>query len=301
MELKWLEDFLLLLETGSFSKAAARRHVTQPAFSRRIRALEHWLGVPLVDRSRAPLRFTEAARAGEDEVRHIVSRFYELRSHLRAEAVARRRVAFTAQHTLSVVALPRLLRFVEQAVPQVVYRARSANKPDCIAQLARGEADFLLCYDKPGLEPVPAGLGARRLRLGTERLVPVSGCAEPNRPLHGPQPDRPLPLLAYPEDSFLGQALRDDCLRPLMMGFSVQTVCVSAFTIALKEMALNGLGIAWLPHDLVADDLRAGRLHSLEPVLSGCPLQISLYATTTPADPDIERIWQALEGATVTP
>jgi DNA-binding transcriptional LysR family regulator len=47
MELKWLEDLLALLEEGSISRAAARRHVTQPAYSRRVRQLEQWLGVEL--------------------------------------------------------------------------------------------------------------------------------------------------------------------------------------------------------------------------------------------------------------
>ena len=40
MELKWLEDFVSLANTSSFSKSAKQRNVTQPAFSRRIRALE---------------------------------------------------------------------------------------------------------------------------------------------------------------------------------------------------------------------------------------------------------------------
>ncbi|WP_315980356.1 LysR family transcriptional regulator [Aliamphritea spongicola] len=44
MELKWLIDFTALVEHGSFSKAAESRFVTQPAFSRRIRSLENWLG-----------------------------------------------------------------------------------------------------------------------------------------------------------------------------------------------------------------------------------------------------------------
>ena len=52
MESKWLEDFVSLAETGSFSRSAALRHVTQPAFSRRIRSLEAWLGADLIDRSR---------------------------------------------------------------------------------------------------------------------------------------------------------------------------------------------------------------------------------------------------------
>jgi DNA-binding transcriptional LysR family regulator len=40
MELIWFEDYLALAETLNFSRAAELRHVTQPAFSRRIRALE---------------------------------------------------------------------------------------------------------------------------------------------------------------------------------------------------------------------------------------------------------------------
>ena len=51
MELKWLEDFLSLAETRSFSRSAEQRRVTQPAFSRRIRSLEIWLGTVLLDRS----------------------------------------------------------------------------------------------------------------------------------------------------------------------------------------------------------------------------------------------------------
>ena len=57
MELKWLEDLLVLLEEKSVTRAAARRHVTQPAFSRRIRQLEQWLGVEIVDRSTKPVSF----------------------------------------------------------------------------------------------------------------------------------------------------------------------------------------------------------------------------------------------------
>jgi DNA-binding transcriptional LysR family regulator len=60
METKWLEDFVSLAETRSFSRSAQLRHVTQPAFSRRIQALEAWAGTDLVDRSSYPTRLTPA-------------------------------------------------------------------------------------------------------------------------------------------------------------------------------------------------------------------------------------------------
>ena len=56
LNLSWLDDFLALVESGNFSRAAEERHMTQPAFSRRIRALEEWLGTELFDRSSQPAR-----------------------------------------------------------------------------------------------------------------------------------------------------------------------------------------------------------------------------------------------------
>jgi DNA-binding transcriptional LysR family regulator len=59
MELYWLQDFLSLVRNGNFSRAAAERHVTQSAFSRRIQALEDWAGAPLFDRATHPIELTE--------------------------------------------------------------------------------------------------------------------------------------------------------------------------------------------------------------------------------------------------
>ena len=62
MNLSWLDDFLTLAAIGNFSRAADERHMTQPAFSRRIMALEEWLGVDLFDRGSKPPRLTETGR-----------------------------------------------------------------------------------------------------------------------------------------------------------------------------------------------------------------------------------------------
>src|SRR6476620_9219891 len=59
MNLIWLEDFVALAVTGNFSRAADDRHSSQPAFSRRIRALEEWIGADLFDRSSQPAMLTE--------------------------------------------------------------------------------------------------------------------------------------------------------------------------------------------------------------------------------------------------
>ena len=59
MQLEWLEDFIELARTRSLSRAAEIRCVTHPAFGRRIKALEDWFGVPLIERKQ-PLSLTPA-------------------------------------------------------------------------------------------------------------------------------------------------------------------------------------------------------------------------------------------------
>lgn len=87
MELYWLQDFLALVRTRNFSRAATERHVTQSAFSRRIQALEDWAGVPLFDRSAHPV---ELALAGQQLLPIAVTSvelLLDFRASMRANAV----------------------------------------------------------------------------------------------------------------------------------------------------------------------------------------------------------------------
>lgn len=64
IELVWFEDCAALADTLHFSRAAELRHVTQPAFSRRIQALEEWVGTPLFTRNLINGSLVKAADRG---------------------------------------------------------------------------------------------------------------------------------------------------------------------------------------------------------------------------------------------
>ena len=66
MDIMWLEDFIKLADEGNFSRAAEARNLTQPAFSRRIRALEDWVGATLVDRDTHRIALGTEDAATED-------------------------------------------------------------------------------------------------------------------------------------------------------------------------------------------------------------------------------------------
>jgi LysR family transcriptional regulator, hypochlorite-specific transcription factor HypT len=74
MNVKWLEDFLALCETRSFTTAARRRFLTQSALSKHLQALETWLGAEtLLDRSTNPLRITSAGLSFRETASQIVA------------------------------------------------------------------------------------------------------------------------------------------------------------------------------------------------------------------------------------
>ncbi|MCK7499828.1 MAG: LysR family transcriptional regulator [Comamonadaceae bacterium] len=116
METKWLEDFVSLAETRSFSRSAQLRHVTQPAFSRRIQALEAWAGIDLVDRSSVPdaahAGRRDLPRAGAGDPRRRCSRARNLmRSH---QAGGQDMIEFAVPHTLAFTFFPHWLMDLRQ-------------------------------------------------------------------------------------------------------------------------------------------------------------------------------------------
>jgi DNA-binding transcriptional LysR family regulator len=79
MNLRHLSHWLALAETGSFSRAAEKLHITQSALSRSIQSLEEELGGPLVDRIGKKNELTPLGRSVLERARRIVHEANELK------------------------------------------------------------------------------------------------------------------------------------------------------------------------------------------------------------------------------
>src|SRR5437660_3355498 len=102
MNLSWIDDFMALAASGNFSRAADERHMTQPAFSRRIRALEEWLGTDLFDRSSQPARLTVAGEWFQDIAHELMARVARIPGEAQAVAeTSSTTLRFAATHALS--------------------------------------------------------------------------------------------------------------------------------------------------------------------------------------------------------
>ncbi len=83
MDTKWLEDFVSLAETRSFSRSAQLRHVTQSAFSRRIQSLEAWAGADLINRSSYPTTLTPAGEVLHAKALELLQSLQSIKSEMK--------------------------------------------------------------------------------------------------------------------------------------------------------------------------------------------------------------------------
>ncbi len=290
MELKWLEDFLSVASTHSFSRSAEARNVTQSAFSRRIRSLELWLGCELLDRSTYPVSLTAEGRAFRESAEEIVRLCYQSRAGLAGRKTPTQgMIALTALHTLSVTFVPQWLSSLRPSLGQIGSRVLPENYALCIQALVDGGYDFLLTFHHPSI-PVPLDPGRFPfVTVGQDHLAAVASAAH----IDDWRAAGPLPLLQYSRGSFLGLLTSLAQGQPGAPETFVAHVNENSMAEAMKFMALEGHGVAWLPRSLAAAEIAAGRLQVVAPEM---PMDIRLYRDGTRSRPVVERVWQAAQG-----
>lgn len=279
MKQEWIEDFLALAEFGTFSRAAIARNVTQPAFSRRIRMLEQWLGVILVDRSRQPIQLTAVAQRHMPEFRALLYDLAQLRMRMQEEHKGSIHLVVSTQHSLTITHLPALLRLIgQESKHHIEFEVQSENRDDCVTSFMRGKADLLLCLEEehdPLLSVMPKTL---RLQLGIEKIIPVSAPDMQNKhkPLFGQEGQKRLKVLSFPVESYMGRIM-SGAMSQVMRTHSVEVVHESVFLAGVKEMVKAGLGMAWLPWSLVASDVHQEKLVDLSSEFPVLNMRFSIY------------------------
>lgn len=278
MEIKWLEDFVSLAETHSFSRSAELRHVTQPAFSRRIQSLEAWVGTELIDRSSYPTSLTPAGKVFYEQALAMLAQVSETRALLRGQRSANAQVLeFAVPHTLSLTFFPEWLKALERELGTLPCRLRALNVHDAVLTLVEGGCDLVMVYHHPrqAIQLDPAHYDM--LVLGTERLSPYSVPDAAGRPLFRlPGTDKkPVPFLSYTPNAFLGRMvdmlLAESAADTLKLDKCYETDMAEA----LKVMALAGHGMAFLPESAVREDVQQGRLVRAE-AARGLPQSIDM-------------------------
>ncbi len=262
METKWLEDFVSLAETRSFSRSAQLRHVTQPAFSRRIQALEAWAGIDLVDRSSYPTRLTPAGETFHAQSLEILDGLQATRNLMRShQAAGQDMIEFAVPHTLAFTFFPHWLMGLRPGFGAVKSRLTALNVHDAVLRLTEGGCDLLIAYHHPSQ---PLQLSADRyemLSLGSETLAPYAKAGPDGEPLFRlPGRSRaPLPFLGYASGAYMAR-LVEVILKQAGEPLHLESIYETDMAEGLKAMALEGHGLAFLPHSSVRKELATRRL-----------------------------------------
>ncbi|KQP29716.1 LysR family transcriptional regulator [Methylobacterium sp. Leaf104] len=304
MDSAWLEDFLALVDGGHFSRAAEQRGITQPAFSRRVRALEDWVGGPLFDRDSQPVTLTPAGLRFRPVAEETLRRLYQGREAARAAGrAAAETLRFAATQALSLTFFPPWLRALEARESfSATVHLTAAHMAACEQVMLRGEAQFLLCHHHPAAASFLMSEPFRSLPVGTDHLLPVSapvpGAATP---LFSPSETSgtPVPLLGFSGESGIGRILA--ATRAVEeSGARLGPSFTSHLASVLVAMARDGRGLAWAPMSLVADDLARGTLVRAAGPERDIAIEIRLYRARARQSPPAERLWAAVAGGSGT-
>lgn len=296
MELKWLEDFVTLAEVRNFSRAAEARGVTQPAFGRRVRTLEEWVGAQLFLRSPQGVTLTAAGeellRGADDLIRRIV----QLRRDVReAGGLETANLRFAATHALSFTFFPQWMRRVELGAPAGPVQLISDSMQACEELMLHGDAQFLLCHYHPlapGRCTDPQFLSTP---VGEDALVPyVAPDAEGAPRWRLAEGAGDLPMLAYSTESGLGRIVEARRFRERAQG--LRPVFSAHLAAALQGMARGGQGIAWLPATLAEQDVGEGRLVRGGGGEWDIPIEIRVFRPSARQSPAAEAFWAQLRG-----
>lgn len=304
MELKWLQDFVVLVETRNFSTAAQRRNVSQPAFSRRIQSLEQWTGVELIDRATTPVELTASGKAFEQIARDVIKKLLDSRERMKFyEKINGNLIAIATSHALSTSYFAKWFSALGPAFTDLTARVIPTNAHEGVLMLRDSNCDLLMSYYHPR---VPLDLDPilfPHITIGTDRLVPLcvsDADGNPRYPLSDAS-EAPLPYLEYNSSIVLARAVAGVLQRHP----SVHLVpCYETDMVeALKAMMLAGRGIGWLPHSVAEAEIEQGRLvHAAgtpNRVMSAdgewdTDIELRLYCAAIPQKPRVKQLWEFL-------
>jgi len=138
MDLRHLSSFVAVAEEGSFTRAARRLYVSQPALSQRIRKLEDELGARLFERRGRDVELTEAGRALLEGA-YGMERAIEAAREAAGVGTGRLRVGFVeyANHAV----LPEVLGAFRRLRPDAELEYREGSTAEQVGALREGEID----------------------------------------------------------------------------------------------------------------------------------------------------------------
>ncbi|HRE13335.1 MAG TPA: LysR family transcriptional regulator [Usitatibacteraceae bacterium] len=254
-----LRVFEAVARHASFSRAAEELHLTQPAVSMQVKALETQAGLPLIEQVGKRLALTDAGREIHARAGTVIRELALADDALAAlRGLTQGRLPIGAVSTAKYLTPPLLSRFLG-AHPGVQLELAIDNRELVIAKLAANEIDLAI-MGRP-----PAKLDAVAEPFANHPHVVV---APPDHPLAG---RRRIPVETLARERFVvrepGSGTRTLLEKVFAdAGFAVPVAMQMASNETIKQAVIAGLGLAFLSRHTLGLELGAGRLVALDVV-----------------------------------
>jgi DNA-binding transcriptional LysR family regulator len=269
--LRQLECFVAVVDQGSFTRAAATLHISQPALSMQVAGLERELGRPLFDRLPAGPAPTSTGRRALARARQALRVTSELVRDARATDAATLlgEVRVATVHSVSVGVLPALIRRWRRAAPQVdIALQEYRHVSEMHEAILRGDVDLVV-------GPRPAAWAGPIASLGTEHFVVLAG----QDFLHADHADdRSVSIADLRDHRWIhfapGHGLATVIDRAChAAGFIPRAAVRTEHAASAVALAGAGLGIALVPDNIVPATF-AGRVLATRPPITR---ELSVY------------------------
>ena len=191
-DLRKLAQMVAIADAGSFSKAAEQLHITQPALSRNIAALEKELGTRIFERGRSGASLTEAGSQAVDSVRSLLRQADALAHNLSLYQKGNAgKVSFGMGPLVGSLVLPGLSAEFLQHRPGLRLRAVIKSSPELLQELLQDRLELFFC----GREQLPA---SALLQVESIANLPIAYVVRVDHPLLGNGPVSLRQIQAYP-------------------------------------------------------------------------------------------------------
>jgi DNA-binding transcriptional LysR family regulator len=238
MDTRFVETFLMAVDSGSIAEAARRLNVTAAAAAKRIRALESEVGAVLVRRSGRTIRPTEAGAAIVSRARSFLSEARDFKSLAAINRPSGQLHLGAFQSALTGL-LPNILALMEKAYPQIDVRITRGTSTQLYRRMLDGDLDAAIITRPPFA--IPKSCDWQLLR--EEPLILLTQAPAPSRRPHAVLASEPFIRLNRGtswEGRLIDGYLRKHGIRPRER-FEIDSI------EAIAVMVDRGLGVSLLP------------------------------------------------------
>ncbi|WP_343596281.1 LysR substrate-binding domain-containing protein [Acinetobacter sp.] len=258
LEIRWALDLITLDQERSISKAAEKRYISQSAFSRRLQHLEETVGFNIIDRNTKEVSFTElgkilltTAHSLQSQLNDSMHLIYEIK-HTKENTIK-----FAVAHSLVNRFFAHYLRFVPIEEHGIKFEIMATNIGEGLQLLKEGKIDFLVSYSSKTVKQKAQSESLAAVKIGETEIIPVFAPTE-NRQTYDLNKD--FPLLTYSKNAYL-RHLVDQVIENNSLNCHILYETDNAEN--LKQLVLQGAGVAWLPRITITEELEQKKLIEL--------------------------------------